>query len=387
MRVMLIELKVESPLVLTRRFGKYGFSTVRDWIPGSTLRGALLSGAVEFGYLDPEEAAAESNEPACVIHPGYPSEGGSASRPATPFVHVCKADGALVDVLGRDGIPSLTRSRSPREMLAPVRERPPESLCGSLRGIPGAAKPITGAPVYRSADGSLRVAEVRKDIFTSVSINKTRRAAERGMLYSYEAILPGATFSFLAICRDEVGEFVNRERVLFLGRGVSRGFGRCSLRPLKEWEMEAAVSRLSDAASEWIVEVDGVRRLAAYARSPVTRLVGWGVSSPVPAEADTERLGLKGEVVMRVAKGDDGRPLQIGGLTTFRSFSSVTGLPRPDMTCSERGSILILELIGPERDLQRAVALAALLGWDILASLGLNVVYPLGWWYDDPVGG
>ncbi len=385
MPVILIELKTESPVILSSRAGKQGFSTLHEWIPGSTLRGALLSGAVDFGYEEDKRAADEASKPECVVHPAYPTLNGRVSRPATPFVYRCKAEDRLVDILGSDGISELTRANTVREMIAPILDGGPEPLCRVMRNVPGATKPATGRPVLPWEDGSVELVRVKTDIFTSVGINKRRRAAEKGMLHTYEAILPGQTFRFLAICRDSVRDFIKGEGTLFLGRGISRGFGRCSAKLIKEWDQDAALSRLSGAAQNWIERVNGLSRVAVYARSPATRLKGWGVSSPVPEDADLKRLPVDVPVEMRVARAGGGEPLQIGGTTIFRSFSSVTGLPRPELTCSERGSILILESPGPEDLMAEALGASSLLGWDSLAHLGLNIMYPLGWWYDDPI--
>ncbi len=386
MRVVLVELSLESPTLVSARAGKYGFSAVPWWIPGSTLRGALLSGAVEFGYLGREDAAREASEPTCVVHPAYPVADGKTSRPATPFVYRCKAEGRLVDILGRDGVKNLTQARSVGEMLQPVIEQRPESLCSIMRDIPGSAKLAAGTPVLPNPDGSVRPVDVRRDILTSVGVSKRRRSAEKGMLYSYEVLLPGQAFRFLATCRDEVVDYLKGERLLYVGRGVSRGFGRCAAVVLREMDMEVAKSKLAAEVAEWVAYSGGVSRLAAYARSPAARWEVWSLSSPVPGRMDTQRLGLDG-VSVRVARGEDGRPLVVGGRGTFRSFSLLTGMPRPELACCRVGSVMVLETDADGDTLARAMAVASILGWDSLAHVGLNVIHPLGWWYDDPLYG
>ncbi len=362
MSVSLVELRLESPTILVRRAGRIGYSSISGRIHGSTLRGSIISWAFKTGYIENPEA--EMNDPKLIVHPAYP-KGRSVARPPTPYIMKCK-DGRVVDLLGRENVEKLTRASSVEEMLLFMKD--PSRQCHIMRNIPGAAK-IIRSPVF--IDKEIRVYEEMVDVMASVGINKRTRASERGMLYNYEAILPGAEFSTVIIDRTDRRryiEFLRRERRIFIGRGISRGFGSVSVGVRWEKDMDLLVRELKDEVKKWVV--DG--RIALYARSPATTVRGLR-SSPIPEPEEGWIAGV------RIARGNGGF-LAAGFKGKFRSVSYITGLPRPSLSCSEEGTVFIAEVNSEE-----AVALGSLIGWSHLSCLGLNIIQPLGWWYDDPL--
>lgn len=375
MSVSLVELKLESPTILVERAGRAGYSSISGRIGGSTLRGSIISWAFRMGYV--RDIGAERNDPKLIVHPAYPTRGGETARPPTPYIFECKErPRRLVDTLGRERVRELSLASSLEEMLS--LSGSPSSECDLMKDIPGSTVRVR-SPIIGMEAGEIE--EV--DVMASVGINKMLRAAERGMLYNYEVILPGAEFSTLIVDMSEGRyiEFIKNEKRLFIGRGISRGFGRVSVTVKWEKDMEPLIEDLKGKVDEWIFERNGRRRIALYSRSPaasisLSRENGY-IASPIP-EADEGWL--RGKI--EISKDSAGRPLAIGFRTVFRSVAYPTGLPRPSFFCSREGSVFIAELSG---DASAAVALGSLIGWDRSSCLGLNIIQPLGWWYDDPL--
>ncbi len=376
--VHLLRISLESPTLIVARSGRGGYSSL-DWIPGTVLRGALITGAVRYGYVGEEYASREITDPSCVVHPAYPVHRNlgheEVCKPATPFVYKCK-EGELIDVLGRDKIEELSKVSSKDELLEMIPKNV-DLKCPLMRGVPGSTKPAQGSLVFHSG-GKLRSHEVEVEVLTSVGINKRLRAHETGMLFNYEVLVPGQEFITLAIYPEEVARFVKEVGEIWIGRGTSRGLGRAKVDVVKETSVQEIVPELQDRAMEEIAKVGDECRFVLYARSLVTRLKGPWISSPIPG--DPEGWEVSPEVVM-----DGGEPLVLGRTAVFSSFSNSTGIPRPQLMCSERGSVFLMRAKGSEDKVAEALARAAVLGWDGLSHLGLNILLPLGWWYDDPL--
>lgn len=385
MSVSLVEIKLESPTLLVQRVGRTGFSSIVGWIPGSALRGSIITWSVRSGHLNEEVYAREMSSPTLIVHPAYPVDG-ETTRPPTPYTLSCKIDKLVIDVLGRDRIKNLTLAKDIKTFVDLMGD--PSLYCIKSQGIPNSTKRIN-IPVIPSKGVIVRKYSPpngeQVDVLTSVAINKTIRAAEKGMLFNYEVLLPDQKFRTLVIDRSENRDFIEylrSEGLLFLGRGTSRGLGRVKVRIIKTWELEVLAKGLEHQVEKWLVESDGGIRVALYARSPITQMRGWGVSSPLP-KLDLSWIGE--EVNLGLAIGTDNRVLAVGGRTKFLSVSYPTGLPRPSFSCSDRGSIFIMESKDSRSKVSRAISLGSILGWDRLAVLGLNFLQPLGWWYDDPI--
>jgi len=381
--VILVELNLESPVILVRRAGRSGYSSLSGRIPGSSLRGSVISWAFRTGYI--KDPGSESNEPKLIAHPAYPVKE-STARPPTPYIIRCKGDENLIDLLGRDRVKELTGASSLAEMFLYFKDQ--QEHCRKMKGIAGSTKPVR-SPVFVGRD--IRAAGEEVDVMASVGINKLTRASERGMLYNYESILPGGRFSSILVdmtSERKYVEFLRKEGKILIGRGVSRGFGRVSVRIKWEKELDLFRKELESEVEKWILDKNG-RRIAMYARSPatkisrspVTKIMKLGYSSPIP-ELDGGWVGVSG---VEIARDEEGRRLAVGFKETFFSVAYPTGIPRPSLSCSAEGSVFIAESKQDLENVKKAVALGSLIGWDSLSCLGLNIIQPLGWWYDDPI--
>jgi len=211
MRLLEARLILKSPAVVVQRRLERGFVKPADYVPGSMLRGAILTALYRSGKLSAADLEREKEKPGLLASPAYPVVKGSRSVPATPFMFYCRRCKAVVD-LTREAAERLSQGEEPEPPL--------------LHECREALKPIHGSLVVR--DGrELRRARVETFRSTSVAIGKDRGSAVRGMLFDYEAIAGGTEFWARILAPDwlQPGSLE-----VAVGRGASRGFGWAVLR-------------------------------------------------------------------------------------------------------------------------------------------------------------
>jgi len=215
MRLYEARLVLRSPAIITLRRTERGYVKPPSFIPGSTLRGALVTALGREGLLSQEDFSREASEPRILASAAMPVVGGRRTLPATPFMARCKVCGHTVDLT--EGAARALEGGGPLEFPA---------LCPSCgeRGSPSPLEPLHGEPVY--LEGRLRAFRPRSFRATSVGISKVRGAAVKELLFDYEAIAEGT--EFWAWVAAEGLELPGRLEVS-VGRGRSRGFGWAEL--------------------------------------------------------------------------------------------------------------------------------------------------------------
>jgi hypothetical protein len=210
-KLMEARLRLKSPAIVTQRRVERGFVKVMDCIPGSTLRGAILTALFRSGRLSQADLRREAEEPSLLASPAYPIAGGARSVPATPFMFRCRRCDSTVDATRE----SVERLQGKGELEPPLLHECGEPL-----------KPLYGSLVVKASDG-LRGVSVRGFRATSVAIGKDRGSAVREMLFDYEAIAEGTEFWAWVLAPDwlQAGSME-----VAVGRGQSRGFGWADLK-------------------------------------------------------------------------------------------------------------------------------------------------------------
>jgi hypothetical protein len=225
MRVMEARLVLKSPAVVVQRRVERGFVKPADWIPGSMLRGAILTALHRAGKLGAGDLERERAEPSLLASPAYPVVKGSRSAPATPFMFYCRRCKSVVDIT-REAAEKLARGEEPElPLLHECGEAPNWTSRLGLK-LPRDLKPMHGALVARE-ERELRRVGVETFRSTSVAIGRDRGSAVRGMLFDYEAIAEGTEFWAWVLAPDwlQPGSIE-----VAVGRGASRGFGWAELR-------------------------------------------------------------------------------------------------------------------------------------------------------------
>jgi len=210
-KFMEAKLTLKSPAIVTQKRVERGFVRPADCVPGSTLRGAILTALFRGGKLSQADLRREAEEPSLLALPAYPVRDGAKSVPATPFMSFCRKCGSTVDVT-RESVDALRRGEEPEPRLL--------HECGEP------LKPLYGSLIAKVSDG-LQELKVRSFRATSVAIDKDRGSAIRGMLFDYEAIAEGTEFWAWVLAPN----WLQAGRMeLAVGRGQSRGFGWAELK-------------------------------------------------------------------------------------------------------------------------------------------------------------
>mgnify|MGYP001626222873 CR=1 FL=1 len=265
MKLLECRIVLKSPAIITERRTERGFVRPLNHIPGSTLRGAILTALYNRGLLGSNELSEEAKKPSLLVSPAYPVVKGVRTVPATPFIARCRICGEVVDTTS-DAAEKIGVDKSPSPLTVHCKS-PLKSLLGS--------------PVFREGE---KLLTYRPSTFraTSVGISKGRGSAMRGMLFDYEAIAEGEVFWARMAAPDSLE--LPRELEIAVGRGQSRGFGWASLslnpsqaKPLGETRVFIAFSPLTPLRSmNWEGCELNVHRI--YGRTSRI-LSGWDLAS------------------------------------------------------------------------------------------------------------
>lgn len=220
------EIELLSPAIVVSKMTKNGYARPLDYIPGSTLRGALLATLYRSGFINEDIVRQEASEPSVLSSPAYPvialrdatADKVSLRRtlPATPVIFRCKICGKTMSNLRRLNAQTLSSEELRRYLVAECPEH-------------GPAETLYSHPVYEHGN-VLREFRLRVAYATSVSIHKELGIAMRGMLFSYEAIAEGTRFWARLVAPDYIAEKIPKQLKVTIGRGASRGFGLASIK-------------------------------------------------------------------------------------------------------------------------------------------------------------
>lgn len=348
-KVWEVRLRLESPLILTRRRTETGFLNPLKYIPSTTLRGALVSALYREGYLDAKGLEKERQDPEIVASPAYPVYGGAKTFPAHPFISECKQ---CREIVGGGHIRDLERLVDGDVSGWSVE-------CG--RGH-RALRPLHPGKFLSIVNGEFKPCDEGEKAGTlysvSVAISKSRASGVSGLLYFYEALQPSLEFwatvavpGFVSLPRDGF--------VLHVGRGVSRGFGRVVMNVVGDKHVMSRVSRCR----------------VLYAISPTINISTNGGVSTYPRTIDLSwagaRLGMVSKSAVRVRRffGRVER-LSLG-------WDLASGAPRPWLTGRAAGSLLVLEEPCGDEALGALAYLGAVQNLNGSPLPGFNMLVPL----------
>ena len=328
-KVLEIRLRLESPLILTRRRTATGFLSPLRYIPSTTLRGALVTALYREGYLDAAQLKKEKLSPEIVSSPAYPVSGGARTVPAHPFISKCKQCGEIVGeksirdlerrLVDGDGFGWSVECDKGHRALRPLH---PNEFLTVVNGEFRADKKMLGEKREGSSADDDR--GPRELYSVSVAISKSRASGVKGLLYHYEALSPGLEYWATVAVPGSI-DFPRSKFVLHVGRGVSRGFGM-----VETWVVGGrSVKNMSN----------GCRVL--YALSPTLDMSNPSQPSTFPRVIDLSRaaakFGLMSNTVVRVVRVF-GRMMWIS-----LGWDLASGVPRPWVVGRAGGSLLVLE--------------------------------------------
>ncbi len=321
MKIYEMTFRLLSPAIVTKRRTLRGYLSPLDYIPSSTIRGAILAHLYRRGDLDEEMLRAEASEPRVIASPGYPMSGGERSYPCHPFAYRCKACG------DEEGV---NYASEVLETLEGGREPSFKSTCerGHL-----ALQPLHPKPVIPRGK-KLRKVGLHYHSAVCVGMSRDRASSHRGLLFDYEALAAGLEFWATLTIPGELSRGVHRGMKIRIGRGVSRGFGLAEVTGLRCIKLEREADRVSESLRG--------RRLILYAFSPTSRAVEEGFSTSNLGEIDL------GEVAGRCGLEAGGKLRFIAGYgRTNRvqtGYDMMEGVIRPRLRAGQPGCVYVAEV-------------------------------------------
>ena len=368
MRVYEYEVELKSPTIVVSKRTRAGFVALSEELPGSTVRGAILTALHEAG----REALAKSEafDPSLVASPAYPIKDGNKALPGHFLTYKCKLSkiDECFSTLG--SIEKLASLDDVRESITS------KCLLHNEHKRPATAKRALSTPL--TIIGGKLVA-TRQKVYRAeaVGISKRTRSAEHGMLFTYEVIAEGSRYwGTIADVKEKID--LPSELDVTFGRGGSRGFGSARLR-LREANSE--VEKLTSELESWLETKDIV---FAYAISPSATLVGARApisTIPIPP-VDLRSPWLKQCKVSTDSSlqllCSEGRLHAFGARRSITGWSLLKNMPKPRLAAARPGSLFAFKLkVSSSRAAAAARALAAIrfVGADSLACAGLNFLW------------
>ncbi|MEM0235128.1 RAMP superfamily CRISPR-associated protein [Thermofilum sp.] len=349
MKFLEVELEILSPTIVTERRSLRGFLKALDYIPASTLRGAILSELYRRGIVKESFLESERARPSVITSYAYPVVDGRKTYPAHPFMYECKICKVVKNYLS--------------EVIEDLESHGHLSKLAHLTCESGhvALESLYSKPYPK--EGKNRVPTSR---FLCTGVSKERGTSEIGMLYEYEAIAPGRKFWATMAVPDELEEHVDGLEVR-IGRGISRGFGRSRI-------IKSSVIGLRGLAAKIEEVIVQGKYIVFYASSP---LVSCHQDSyePYPLEVDLSSLTAKlamsegGKLEVKAVYGR--ADFRIGGWDMYENVEKA-----PVEHATRPGAIVVAKYSGSPLAL---VALSLLGTIERLGSTvitGVNMLHP-----------
>lgn len=343
-----LTLEALAPLALHSNRANVQFTPTLDYIPGSTLRGALAN-----RYLQGEATRAQDADFRMlflkdqILYPDLlPGDHPGESWRLTPLTAwACKRYGAehadsITDMLLRLELADVLRKNGRRDWLAPQRDLAGCPTCGSVCDRLGTVYATALDPTFQPERINLR-------LLTSTAVDRATGAVASSMLFSQEVIDKG-TYTFTGRLRLADAESLQLEKLLtdlapkgtrlYLGHGRSRGLGH-----VKVLDWQVASPGTPALAERWQQFRQTARKL--WARYGATDL-------PVPAFS----LTLTSHLALRDSGGqpilEQLEPAHMGlpwARWGWRATSAVAipgwnvawGLPKADTWALRRGTALL----------------------------------------------
>lgn len=321
----------------------------KEYLPGSSIRGSILTRLFEMDGLDVKK---ESIEPSLIFHPAFPidQESKQLYRPAHPFIFKCKICNTINDELDshkgfkQDDISALFPFKCKNNHLFSLK-----SLGGKL--------------VIKNNDGKIVVYKDKRVAFYSVGINKILGSSEINMLYHDNYRVPDTRFRGLIVTEDsEVLDNIAAEsdNIIYLGRGGSRGFGHTLIN----------IKRVDDYIDKRREIIKSILKRSDYsyillrALSPIfnIELNENGLVTATNIKID----GMSSNIVMT-------------GTTKVSGFSLLSNIQKINLNAIGEGSIICLNIKEYAEDylIERLIKLE-LFGVGPFSTIGLNIVEVLG---------
>jgi hypothetical protein len=287
-----------------------------------------------------------------ITSPAYPiDEEGRRSRPATPFVwecKVCRMESEQCKNENKEKEKGKYIINREEEFVKKIYEDAPLNIPSECEMRHRALKAMHPKPIPEVKKVTTR--------HISVAIDKSRGVAVKGMLYSYDVILPPQTYWATLTLPDEYcveGRFEVR-----VGRGSSRGFG------FAEIEVQREIS-LEEKAEEYSNYIKG-DKVVLVAISPTLQ----GGSDPQPYPKTLDLADIAAQLGFNIADCTLNIEKVYGKTVRVRGgWNILKEAPRPDYYAKAQGSVVSARIDAKSRK-DAAIGPAALAYHGTIEELG-----------------
>jgi CRISPR-associated protein Csx10 len=332
---LVLTLRLRSPLALHRTRAGIQYARTLDYIPGTTLRGALaevylarhgvpddtfhalfLSNQVQYGDL-------------------WPSVEGQQTILLPVTVRACKRH-------------KLKHPKSFWDALLDIWTDSGDRKC------PECGEPLDRVDGYLSGLKPVEPLSLRSRLRVSTAIERGTRTVAREMLFTQHTLIgrseagDGKPLLFRGTVRllnpglrDQLCSLFPERTILFLGSGRSRGLGRVEI---ESWLEAPAAEPLSERwrkFNEAAQRAGGSPGVRYFSLTLLSHLVlRDNLLRPVLDEITPQHFGLPEGVVWAPYPGS-GRPVRFLNAITVPGWNAALGLPKPDTVALARGSVLL----------------------------------------------
>ncbi|RLE63541.1 MAG: hypothetical protein DRJ38_07330 [Thermoprotei archaeon] len=382
------EIKILSPTVVTERIGKLGYTTHRQFINGSVVRGALLTKIYEDSPDKEELIIKELDKPTFSVSPALFSEEKDLLREIWPTHSLCKVSKTyrklqesvksrpIVSNLryvieGMGGI--LERLKASEEKFMKIMVKKYQQT-GKREYHPVEFKRVQGAVAHKIKDNVWILQNAKTEPIINIALHRARGAVEPEMFFYYEALLPGQKFKGFISQKGSLLETLSNKEIITIGKGGSRGYGRALL-TLKETSTEDILDKMR--VDKWKISEGDILVLEAFSSLGLdnSAYIVKGFDSIQSLKLPTpwmEEFGnIKGALRLRLLE-----PL-VGGTGYIDGFSIRTGLPKARIKTLKIGSLLFYKVEKAEGNALEVLTGALTYGLCSLASIGLSHVAPI----------
>ena len=354
-RIIEVKLTLKSPAILAERRSASGFLGALNYIPAPTLRGAVLTSLYVRGEVDEKRLEEEDLKPRLIASPAYPLSSQWKSRPASPFIWKCKIcevkltrnnkknEECEIENTNEDNTDKEEKENAyllnkEEEFVKRIYENAPLKIPSECKEGHRALQPLHPKLIWDER----RI--VSRQI--SVGIDKSRAAAVKGMLYSYDVIFPPQTYWATLLLPDEY-KLSNRFE-LKIGRGLSRGFG------VAEMEIQREIS-LEEKAEEYSSYMKG-NIVVMIAMSPT--LDGGFDPQLYPREVELSKIAEHFSLTVGGTLYIDrvyGKTIKVSG-----GWNLLRDTNRPDYYAKAQGSIVVVKVDAKsQKDASKGLAVLA----------------------------
>ncbi len=384
MRVFNVVIKFLTPALISVKEGYRGmmYSGVTDKIPGSTMRGSLLTWGIREGIVSRDEVVAESLSPKYSVTTFLltPSES-SLMYDNVMVAHALSlmfkeglGDGSVFSL----GIDELLRrfkefssTLTPKDILANLIMEVTKRM--DIRGDELRSSVNTERVVGNSVIKVGNSWRLSKDLvsglsgsYVGVGIDRLRRSSAPGILFGYEYVESGTTYCGLVSCIDgsvmcKVMDSLRRgNAVISIGKGVGRGYGLAKVVNVKE----VSIRSVNDVrkGDYLVLEVVG----PTFTLEPLTKS---SIPAPRPLVAGDEIILREGSTSLRLKVLST-----FGDVRVFRGWSLRTESPKLPIRALSYGSLAVVKVIEGSTELLNALSYV---GLNEFSSQGFNILLPL----------